>query len=85
MDSKRAEPQHVSRIVSIGGRKDGVGKSMTAMAALDYHLAEGSSVVLVECDNANPDRHRAYRDPVPIERTDLDDRGRLDSPREPLR
>ncbi len=51
MDCKRAETQHVSRIVSIGG-KGGVGKSMTTIAALDYLLAEGSSVVLVECDNA---------------------------------
>ena len=75
----------MSRIVSIGGLKGGVGKSMTTIAALDYLFAEGSSVVLVACDNANPDAHRAYPDLVPIERTDLDDRGRLDSPREPLR
>ena len=85
MDSKRAETQHVSRIVSIGGCKGGVGKSMTMIAALDYLLAGGSSAVLVECDNANPDGHRAYQDLVPTERTDLDDRGRPDSPRRPLR
>jgi MinD superfamily P-loop ATPase len=35
MDSKRAETQHVSQIVSIGGSKGGVGKSMTTIAALD--------------------------------------------------
>ena len=54
MDSKSAETQHPSRIVWIGGSKGGVGKSMTTMAALDYLLSKGSSVVLVECDNANP-------------------------------
>ena len=85
MDRKRAETQHVSQIVSIGGSKGGVGKSMTTIAALDRLLAEGLSVVLVECDNANPDGYRAYQDLVPTERTNLDDRGRLDLPREPLR
>ena len=73
MDSKSAEIQHPSRIVWIGGSKGGVGKSMTTMAALDYLLSEGSSVVLVECDNANPDVYRAYQHLVPAERTDLDD------------
>jgi Mrp family chromosome partitioning ATPase len=85
MDSKRAETQHVSRNVSIGGSKSGVGKSTTTMAALDCLLAKGSSVVLVECDNANPDVYRAYQHLVPAERTDLDDAGRLDSPSQSLR
>ena len=85
MDSKSAESQHPSRIVWIGGSKGGVGKSMTTMAALDYLLSEGSRVVLVECDNANPDVYRAYQHLVPAERTDLDDAGRLDSPSQSLR
>ena len=54
MDSKRAETQHVSRIVSIGGSKGGVGKSMTTMAALDYHLAEGTSVDLGRLRRCQP-------------------------------
>ena len=73
MDSTRAETRPWSRIVWIGGSKGGVGKSMTTMAALDYLVSEGDSVVLVECDNANPDVYRAYQDVVPTERTDLDD------------
>jgi hypothetical protein len=46
---------------------------MLALATVDYLLSEGREVLLVECDNANPDVFRAYQDRVPTERTDLDE------------
>jgi hypothetical protein len=74
MDSRReAAARRSSRILWIGGSKGGVGKSMTTFAALDYLLAEGEELLLVECDNANPDVFRAYHELVPTERADLDE------------
>jgi Mrp family chromosome partitioning ATPase len=73
MDGRTEETREPMQIVWIGGSKGGVGKSMTTFAALDYLLSEGVRVLLVECDNANPDVYRAYKDLVPAERTDLDE------------
>jgi hypothetical protein len=69
----RTEKGVPGRIYWIGGSKGGVGKSMMAFAAIDYLLSEGRKVLLVECDNANPDVLRAYQDLLPTERTDLDE------------
>jgi hypothetical protein len=74
MDSRKDEAQEQpTRILWIGGSKGGVGKSMTTLATLDYLLSEGTRVLLVECDNANPDVYRAYGELVPTERMDLDE------------
>jgi CobQ/CobB/MinD/ParA nucleotide binding domain len=73
MDNGKEQTRQLTRILWIGGSKGGVGKSMTTFAALDYLLTEGASVLLVECDNANPDVYRAYKDIVPAERADLDE------------
>jgi hypothetical protein len=73
MDSRKQEARQRSRILWIGGSKGGVGKSMTTMAAIDHLVSEDAQVVLVECDNANPDVYRAYKDIVPTERADLDE------------
>jgi hypothetical protein len=73
MDSRQEDSGQRKRIVWVGGSKGGVGKSMTTMAALDYLIGERAPVLLIECDNANPDVYRAYKDIVPAERTDLDE------------
>ena len=48
----------------IGGSKGGVGKSMLAIAALDYLLSKGEKVLLVECDTSNPDVWKMYHQEV---------------------
>lgn len=57
-------------IYFIGGSKGGVGKSMVAMALLDYLMVNGKVPLLVEADTSNPDVWKAYGDEV--ESTDLD-------------
>jgi hypothetical protein len=71
--NSRTQEGATGRVYWIGGSKGGVGKSMLALATVDYLLSEGGEVLLVECDNANPDVFRAYQDRVPTERTDLDE------------
>jgi MinD superfamily P-loop ATPase len=36
----------------VGGGKGGVGKSMLALASLDYLVGRGEQVLLVECDTS---------------------------------
>jgi hypothetical protein len=71
--NSRTQEGATGGIYWIGGSKGGVGKSMLALATVDYLLSEGREVLLVECDNANPDVFRAYQDVLPTERTDLDE------------
>jgi len=71
-DSRRSSAGP-GRIVWIGGSKGGTGKSMMCIATLDYLLTRGDKVLLVECDNANPDVYRAYKDLVACELVDLDE------------
>jgi hypothetical protein len=71
--NSRTQEGATGRIYWIGGSKGGVGKSMLALATVDYLLSAGREVLLIECDNANPDVFRAYQDRVPTERTDLDE------------
>jgi hypothetical protein len=71
--AEKTREQTGGRIYWIGGSKGGVGKSMMALAAIDYLLSERRKVLLVECDNANPDVFRAYQELVPAERADLDE------------
>lgn len=60
------------RIYWVGGSKGGVGKSMVAMATLDFLLERGEGVLLIECDTSNPDTWKAYRAQVATEFADLD-------------
>lgn len=51
-------------IIWVDGRKGGVGKSMWALAALDYYETSGTPVLFVETDTSNPDVYRCLqRDP----------------------
>jgi hypothetical protein len=60
-------------IVFVSGSKGGVGKSLTAMAVLDYFTAEHRYVRLLEADTTNPDVWKAYRRNVEGEVASLDE------------
>src|ERR1700691_6261206 len=60
-------------IVFVSGSKGGVGKSLTAMAVLDYLTTEHRYVRLLEADTTNPDVWKSYRRTVEGEVADLDD------------
>jgi hypothetical protein len=61
------------RVYVVGNDKGGVGKSLCAMALLDYLLQQGEKPFLVECDTANPDVWKAYGDAVDSATISLDD------------
>ena len=63
-----------ARIYWVGGSKGGVGKSMMAVALIDYLLECGQKVVLVECDTSNPDVWKTYKDLLHTELVNLDER-----------
>src|SRR5579871_2063830 len=67
------EQNERGRVYWVGGGKGGVGKSMVAVAVLDYLRAEGKRVLLVECDTSNPDVWKAYKEHVPTELVNLDE------------
>ncbi len=60
-------------IVFVSGSKGGVGKSLTAMAVLDYLTTEHRYVRLLEADTTNPDVWKSYRRTVEGEVASLDD------------
>jgi len=60
-------------IILVSGSKGGVGKSLTAMAVLDYLTAEHRYVRLLEADTTNPDVWKAYRRTVEGEVASLDE------------
>jgi len=60
-------------IVFVSGSKGGVGKSLTAMAVLDYFTAEHRYVRLLEADTTNPDVWKSYRRNVEGEVSSLDE------------
>lgn len=49
------------QLILVGGGKGGVGKSMVAMAALDYLRSVDADVLLIEADRQNQDVALAYR------------------------
>ncbi|MCY1003945.1 protein mobD [Myxococcus sp. MISCRS1] len=49
-----------SNIYWVGGSKGGVGKSMVAMALIDYLCRRGHKPFLIECDTSNPDCVKSY-------------------------
>jgi hypothetical protein len=57
----------------VGGGKGGVGKSMLALASLDYLVGRGEKVLLVECDTSNADVWKAYHEEVEAELVNLDE------------
>jgi hypothetical protein len=59
-------------IVLVGGGKGGVGKSMVSMALLDHLTGMGEEVLLVETDTSAPDVWKAYRNEVPSQCVDLE-------------
>ena len=59
-------------IYLIGGCKGGVGKSLVAMAAVDYLQELGETVLLIESDTSNPDVWKAYSESAETELVDLD-------------
>lgn len=50
----------MSQLIIVGGCKGGVGKSMVAMAALDYLRSIDADILLVEADRRNQDVALAY-------------------------
>jgi hypothetical protein len=62
-----------SPIVFVSGSKGGVGKSITAMAVLDYLTVGQKLVKLVESDTSNPDVWKSYNRSVECEQVNLDD------------
>ena len=73
MIDTKAITETVGRIYWVGGSKGGVGKSLMTVATLDYLLARGDDVFLVECDTSNPDVWKAYEEHVKGELIDLDE------------
>jgi hypothetical protein len=61
-------------IIWVGGSKGGVGKSLLTMALLDYVASKGDKALLIECDTSNPDVYKSYKDEVPTELVNLDER-----------
>lgn len=59
-------------IYLIGGCKGGVGKSLVAMAAVDYLQELGETVLLIESDTSNPDVWKAYNESAETELVNLD-------------
>ncbi len=59
-------------IYMVSGSKGGVGKSIVAMALLDYLCQIGKECLLIETDNSNPDVYKAYEQTVQCEILNLD-------------
>jgi len=62
-----------NRVYVVGGCKGGVGKSLAAMALLDFLLSKGDRPFLIETDTSNPDVYKAYKDSVEASVINLDD------------
>ena len=54
----------MARVFFVTGSKGGVGKSVGAIALLDYFEMRNRKVSLVETDTANPDVGKAYQQNV---------------------
>lgn len=65
----------VNPIYLVGGGKGGVGKSVVALALVDYMQRRGVKTVLVENDTSNPDVMRAVHDEIECASFDLDTAG----------
>ena len=74
LNESKVATSDLARIYWVGGSKGGVGKSMMAVALIDYLLESGQKVVLVECDTSNPDVWKTYKDLLHTELVNLDER-----------
>jgi CobQ/CobB/MinD/ParA nucleotide binding domain len=63
----------VKSIYFIGGSKGGVGKSLAAMATIDYLQERGETVLLIDSDTSNPDVWKVYRESTESELVNLDE------------
>lgn len=59
-------------IYLVGGSKGGVGKSLVAMAMVDYLKQRDEDVILIDADTSNPDVWKAYKDHARAALLDLD-------------
>ena len=55
------------------GSKGGVGKSLLAMAMVDYFKGIGEELLLIESDTSNPDVWKTYKDLMPVKLVNLDE------------
>jgi len=62
----------MKKIYMIGGSKGGVGKSLVAMALLDYLHEQSVPMLLIETDTSNPDVAKAYGATIKTEKVPLD-------------
>lgn len=60
------------RIYFVGGSKGGVGKSLVAMAMVDFLQRRDEDVILVDADTSNPDVWKAYKDHARADLLNLD-------------
>ena len=60
-------------IYFVGGSKGGVGKSMVAVALLDYLIDRYEDVILIESDTSNPDVWKTYHSCTKSELINLDE------------
>jgi hypothetical protein len=70
---ERMENDKRNGLYLVAGSKGGVGKSMVTMAVIDLIREQGKSVVLVECDNSNPDVWKSHKDELTSELVNLDE------------
>lgn len=56
----------IRRLIFVGGRKGGVGKSLCTLVLIEYCLQYIRSFTLAECDRVNPDAARIYRKLVKV-------------------
>ena len=64
-------------IFYVGGGKGGVGKSIVAIALVQFLIdkfGDGKSVHLIETDESNPDVGRVYRNKIPVSSAVLDEK-----------
>lgn len=59
-------------VTYVGGGKGGTGKSLVAIAMVDWLRTNGKEVVLVEGDGANPDAYHCCEKIVPVYAFDFD-------------
>lgn len=59
-------------VTYVGGGKGGVGKSLVAIAIVDWLRSKGKEVVLVESDDANSDAFKCCEKVIPVHAYDFD-------------
>jgi hypothetical protein len=65
----------MTSISLIGGEKGGLGKSLTAMVVLEYHIHRAIKYILFDTDRTNPDVGRIYEPKTYTYSENLPDKG----------